>query len=373
MSESNLVQNLNHLKLLPRSWIINEFKQVISDNSGGNKKLAKSDFLDEGEIAIVDQGKELIAGYFDDISLAVKTPPPYVVFGDHTRAFKYIDFPFIMGADGTKVLQPKKDDCDTKYLYYFFLSINVPDTGYNRHFKYLKELKIPLPPLDQQKKIASILDAADAYRQKTKVLIAKYDELTQSLFLDMFGDPVTNPKGWSQQTFDKVATNKNSLRVPIKQGDRENMQGPYPYYGATGIVDYIDDFKFDGEYMLIAEDGKNLVNRKKPIAWIAKGQFWVNNHSHVVEYNGLANLTFLSYQLNGTDISQYVTGIDQFKMNKNNLNRIPVPIPPTDLQEKFAERVQAIEAQKTQAQESLDKAKELFNSLLQKAFKGELT
>ena len=161
--------------------------------------------------------------------------------------------------------------------------------------------------------------------------------------------------------------------MPIKQGDRENMQGPYPYYGATGIVDYIDDFKFDGEYMLIAEDGKNLVNRKKPIAWIAKGQFWVNNHSHVVEYNGLANLTFLSYQLNGTDISQYVTGIDQFKMNKNNLNRIPVPIPPTDLQEKFAERVQAIEAQKTQAQESLDKAKELFNSLLQKAFKGELT
>ena len=109
----------------------------------------------------------------------------YVVFGDHTRAFKYIDFPFIMGADGTKVLQPKKDDCDTKYLYYFFLSINVPDTGYNRHFKYLKELKIPLPPLDQQKKIAAILDAADGYRQKTKALILKYDELTQSLFLDM--------------------------------------------------------------------------------------------------------------------------------------------------------------------------------------------
>ena len=160
MNDSNLVQNLNSLKLLPKSWEIKSFKDIVSDNSGGNRKLAKSVFLEAGEIAIVDQGKKLIAGFYNDSSLAVQTSPPYVVFGDHTRAFKYIDFPFVMGADGTKVLQPKNDNCDTKYLYYFFLSINVPNTGYNRHFKYLKELKIPLPPLDQQKKIAAILDAA---------------------------------------------------------------------------------------------------------------------------------------------------------------------------------------------------------------------
>ena len=196
--ESNLVQNLVNLKSLPETWAVKDFKEVVSDNSGGNKKLAKSNFLNEGEIAVVDQGKKLIAGYYNNTSLAVKTQPPYVVFGDHTRAFKYVDFPFIMGADGTKVLQPKKENCDTKYLYYFFLSINVPNTGYNRHFKYLKKLKIPLPPLDQQKKIAAILDAVDAYRQKTKALIEKYDELTQSLFLELFGDPVRNPKGWDK-------------------------------------------------------------------------------------------------------------------------------------------------------------------------------
>ena len=238
--------------------------------------------------------------------------------------------------------------------------------------KGLSKVKIPLPLLDQQKKIAAILDAADAYRQKTKALIIKYDELTQSLFLDMFGDPVRNPKGWEKIAFSNVAINMNSKRIPIKQADREQMQGDYPYYGATGIVDYINDFKFDGEFLLIAEDGKNLVNRKKPIAWTVNGQFWVNNHSHVVKYNGVSNLTFLAFQLNRTNISQYVTGIDQFKMNKSNLNRIPISTPPLTLQNQFAERVQAIEAQKAQAQASLAQAEDLFNSLLQRAFKGEL-
>ena len=123
MSESNLVQNITELKKLPNTWVVKDFKDIVADNSGGNKKLAKTDFLELGEIAVVDQGKELIAGFYNDLKFAVKTKPPYVVFGDHTRIFKYIDFPFVMGADGTKVLQPADNNCNTKYLYYFFLSI----------------------------------------------------------------------------------------------------------------------------------------------------------------------------------------------------------------------------------------------------------
>lgn len=236
----------------------------------------------------------------------------------------------------------------------------------------LKKIKIPLPPLATQKKIAAILDEADTLRQLNKDLITKYDALAQSLFLDMFGDPVTNPMGWEIKLFSEVATNLNSKRKPIKQSDRELIVGKFPYYGATGIVSYINDFKFDGEYLLIAEDGKNLVNRKKPIAWVAKGQFWVNNHAHVVGYNGSVSLFFLAFYLNKINISQYVTGIDQFKMNKSNLNRIPILIPPITLQNKFAERIAVIEQQKAQAQQSLQKSEDLFNSLLQKAFKGEL-
>tara|TARA_B100001175_G_C19504244_1_gene639918 strand:+ start:294 stop:1415 length:1122 start_codon:yes stop_codon:yes gene_type:complete len=278
-------------------------------------------------------------------------------------------------------IRVKSQDLFQKYLFYmlnseFFERDAIFNSSgiaqLNLSTKWVSEYKIPLPLLDQQKKIAAILDAADAYRQKTKALIEKYDQLTQSLFLDMFGDPVTNPKGWEKIEFSNVAINMNSKRIPIKQADREQMQGDYPYYGATGIVDYINDFKFDGEFLLIAEDGKNLVNRKKPIAWTVNGQFWVNNHSHVVKYNGVSNLTFLAFQLNRTNISQYVTGIDQFKMNKSNLNRIPISTPPLTLQNQFAERVQAIEVQKAQAQSSLTQAEDLFNSLLQRAFKGEL-
>jgi type I restriction enzyme S subunit len=236
----------------------------------------------------------------------------------------------------------------------------------------LSKVKIPLPPLPQQQKIANILDAADALKQNDKALIAKYDELTQALFLDMFGDPVSNPMGWEKFEFSKVAKNENSKRVPVKQSDRDKREGEYPYYGATGIIDTIDDYKFDGEFLLIAEDGKNLLFRKKNNAFIAKGKFWVNNHAHVLSPNGVTDMRYLEFFLNSIDFGPYISGIDQIKLNKESLNKIPVPVPPINLQNQFAERVAVIEEQKAIAQKSLEHSESLFNSLLQKAFKGEL-
>ena len=181
------------------------FDEVVKDASGGNKKTLKSDFLDKGEFVIVDQGQSKIAGYTNNKELLVKELPPYVVFGDHTRAFKYIDVPFAMGADGTKVLKPKnRGILLEKYLYYFFLTLDIPNTGYNRHFKYLKELKIPLPSIAEQQKIAAILDAADSLRQKDQQLVERYTALSQSLFLEMFGDPETNSKRMDEKPFSEV-------------------------------------------------------------------------------------------------------------------------------------------------------------------------
>ena len=270
-------------------------------------------------------------------------------------------------------------ELDDKY-FYFYLSVLQSEilrkaggaAQPNISTKAIGELKIPLPPLAHQKKIAAILDAADAYRQKTKALIDKYDDLTQSLFLDMFGNPVTNPKSWDLTNFGKLVNNKDSKRVPVKASDRDNMDGAYPYYGASGIIDYVDGFTHEGENLLIGEDGANLLARSTPIAYIANGKYWVNNHAHVLGYNGKALLLFLEYFINATNLEPYVTGSAQPKLNRKNMDKINIFVPPLDLQNQFAERIKAIEAQKALAQQELDKADNLFNSLLQKAFKGEL-
>ncbi|CJI29043.1 type I restriction-modification system S subunit [Streptococcus pneumoniae] len=170
-----------------------------------------------------------------------------------------------------------------------------------------------------------------------------------------------------------MVDNKNKERTPIKENDRSDIQGEYPYYGATGIVDFINDYKYDGEYLLIAEDGKNLLTRKKPVAFRASGKFWVNNHAHVVSYNGMCNLIFLEYYLESLNLEPYVTGIDQFKLNKSNLDRIPVTCPPIKLQEKFADFIKEIDLQRLKQERHLHLLEKNFSSLLHGAFKGELS
>ena len=189
----------------------------------------------------------------------------------------------------------------------------------------------------------------------------------------MFGDPVTNPKGWEPSKLGLVVENKDSKRKPVKSSDRENMDGDYPYYGASGIIDYVNWFTHEGDNLLIGEDGANLLARSKPIAFIAKGQYWVNNHAHVLGFNGKALLVFIEFFINLIDLSNYVTGSAQPKLNRKNMDQIKIFCPPIELQKQFAERVQAIKTQKAQAQASLAQAEDLFNSLLQRAFKGELT
>ncbi len=123
-------------------------------------------------------------------------------------------------------------------------------------------------------------------------------------------------------------------RIPVKESDR--IQGPYPYYGASGIVDYIDKFIFEGEYLLIAEDGENLRTRKTPIAFTANGRFWVNNHAHVVRGNSSSDTRFLLYALLATDVGPFLTGSTIPKLTQANLNRIPIPCPPLPEQRAIA-------------------------------------
>jgi type I restriction enzyme, S subunit len=130
---------------------------------------------------------------------------------------------------------------------------------------------------------------------------------------------------WRTYTLGEVTKNFDSVRVPVKSAER--LSGPYPYYGASGVVDHVADFLFDGEFLLIAEDGENLRTRKTPVAFMAQGKFWVNNHAHVVQGNHLANTRFLCYTLSRTDISGHLSGSTQPKLTQASLNAVKVKLP----------------------------------------------
>ena len=255
--------------------------------------------------------------------------------------------------------------------------------------KGLSKVKIPLPPIDQQKKIAAILDAADAYRQKTKALIEKYDELTQSLFLDMFGDPVGNPKEWKitllSDACSKITDGTHDTPDRLKEG-MKFITGKHirpctiDYDNSDYVHKDVHDIIFRrcnpelGD-VLYTNIGVNLgtaaVNK-------VEYEFSMKNVALLKPKRDLIIGRYIEYFLNSESMKKKIVhigslgGAQQF-LSLTLLRRLKINLPHLEQQNQFAERVQAIEAQKAQAQASLAGAEDLFNSLLQRAFKGELT
>ena len=141
---------------------------------------------------------------------------------------------------------------------------------------------------------------------------------------------------WSAKTLDQIATNLDSKRVPITKGDRK--AGEFPYYGASGIVDYVANYIFDGDTLLVSEDGANLLARSTPIAFPASGRYWVNNHAHILKFDHMATQRFVEFFLESIPLDEYITGAAQPKLNQKALNSIPIPLPAT-----IAEQAQAVD------------------------------
>ena len=297
----------------------------------------------------------------------------------------------------TYVLHNIKED--PKYLFHFFRKywirqITKKQVGSATNYIKMDDIlsfKIPLPPLDQQKKIAAILDTADAYRQKTKALIEKYDELTQSLFLDMFGDPVANPKGWEMLRFDELVADDCPLTYGIVQPGDEFENGipcvrpvdlkmQYIYLSDLKRIDPDISSKFK---RTILKGGEILLSVRGSVGVISIADESLKN-SNVTRGivpiwfdKYLANNLFFYYLYRTKSIqrrlSELSRGATLIQINLKDLRELKLIKPSLELQNQFAERVQAIEAQKSQAEASLAQAEDLFNSLLQRAFNGELT
>ena len=142
---------------------------------------------------------------------------------------------------------------------------------------------------------------------------------------------------WKEYRLGEVVNILDYKRIPLSSVERKTREGGFPYYGAQGIIDYIDDYIFDGTYLLIAEDGENLKSKKQDIAQLAHGKYWVNNHAHIVESNGICDIRYLCYILNNIDLSGYITGSAQPKLNQANLSAISIILPSLNLQEQIAD------------------------------------
>jgi type I restriction enzyme S subunit len=234
--------------------------------------------------------------------------------------------------------------------------------------RIVKASTLPLPPLDEQRRIAAILDKADALRQKRKRAIALLDSLTQSIFLEMFGQ--VHEGKWPLIPLGEAAANEDYRRRPVKGSERRS--GPFPYYGASGVVDYVEEPIFSGRRLLVAEDGANLISRSTDIAFIADGEYWVNNHAHVLSDNGVCDLDFLRVFLLAQDLTSFVTGSAQPKLNRSNMDSIPVPLPPRQLQEEFALRLRAASRLQDHQRVAEGAAASLFLTLQHRAFSGQL-
>lgn len=267
------------------------------------------------------------------------------------------------------------EDLDARYAFYFCQSPYFIDdmvaqaTGASYpavSTSIVKSSMIPLYVKKQQQRIAAVLDKVSELIDLRKRQLAKLDELVKSQFIELFGDPVANTKGWEIKGLPDISENLDSRRVPITSGSRK--AGQYPYYGASGVVDYVEEYIFDEDLLLVSEDGANLLARVTPIAFSSTGKVWVNNHAHVLRFPDKATQCYVENLLNMLDISHYVTGTAQPKLNQAKLNTIPIPAPPMELQKQYAVIVKQSDKSKFTIYQSLDKLETLKKSLMQEYF-----
>ena len=261
------------------------------------------------------------------------------------------------------LLKPKNSEINIRYLYFALKSVAkkyvVQGMGNPKLMSnVMGKIKIPVPPLDVQNRIADVLDNFERicsdlniglpaeietrqkqyeyYRDKlltfaetgnTILSRAEQSRAEQSRALIKLMQYVF---GYAVVTLEDIAENCDSMRKPVTSGKRE--AGEYPYYGASGIVDYVRDYIFDGDYLLVSEDGANLLARSTPIAFSISGKNWVNNHVHVLKFDRYETRRFVEFYLNSIDLAPYISGGAQPKLNQKNLNRIEIPLPSQERQ-----------------------------------------
>lgn len=181
--------------------------------------------------------------------------------------------------------------------------------------------------------------------------------------------PFEIPDSWQWTYLDKVSINRDGNRIPVSQSERERKEKIYDYYGASGVIDKIDGFTHEGIFLLIGEDGANLVSRSTPIAFIASGKFWVNNHAHILQFTNDIFLEYIKYYINAIDLKPYITGGFQPKLSQANLNIIKVSFPPLEEQKEIINKIEKLFTICDELEEQINSSKQNTQTLMQAVLK----
>jgi type I restriction enzyme S subunit len=261
----------------------------------------------------------------------------------------------------------RSTQCDPRWLMYYLNSqlvrsaIEERATGSTRKRisrSALSEMLLQVPPLPEQKKIAEILSGIDEQIMSVKSEIQQARKISTAVTKDLIGTIQDESLPLSE-----VAVNHDSIRVPIKSEERALRSGPYRYFGASGIIDTIDDFLFDGDYILIGEDGANIIDRNKPLAFKVSGKFWVNNHAHIIQPRESCDINFLTYYLESLDYTGIASGSAQPKITRSALDAIQIPIPPLEVQKKIGAVIESTIDMATTAEKKEKKLIDLKQAL----------
>lgn len=369
------------------------FSEVVSDVTSKFSKITTGGYKVQGKYRIVDQGKEPVAGYTDDSDLVNSVLLPIIIFGDHTRVLKYEDEPLALGADGAKALWVNRNVAIPRYVFYYLRSVQIKEAGYSRHFKFLKQIDIPIPITNdgpdfvRQSQIAHLLGKVEGLVALRKQQLQQLDDLIRSVFVGMFGDPVQNDKGWDKpelQAFGRISTGNTPPR-----NEPANYDGDFIEWIKT------DNIGGDAVFITPAIEHLSKVGAKKART-VTKGALLVACIAGSVESIGRAALTdrtvAFNQQINAIQPNEDVSPLflyGLFKLSrayiqshatkgmkkiltKGDFEKITMIKPPIDLQNQFAAVTEKVEALKFRCQKSLADLESLYGALSQKAFKGEL-
>jgi len=364
----------------------------VKNKVGRRNQIPAKDIAPVGRFSVVDQGQQFISGYCDDKDRVINFDLPLIIFGDHTRCLKYVDFPFILGADGTKVLLPDKKIYDPKFYYYALVSLDLPSRGYNRHFKSLIERSIPLPPLPEQKKIAHILSTVQQAIEAQNRIIQTTTALKKALMHKLFTEGLRNepqkqteigpiPKSWElvrcEDVCDTISVgivvNPSSYYVPLgvpafrSQNVREDRIQPEPmvYISEAANNGPVKKSKLSAGDVLIVRTGYPGTSCVVPPKFNGSNcidLIFVRPNTAKLRSHYLSR--FFNSDAAKVQVKAGKIGLAQQHFNVGAVKNTQMPLPPKEQQDEIVAHLELIDSKHDLATAKRNTLQDLFRVLL---------